>query len=147
MASGAPIASMDASSTPAVRRAPSGASPPAKRLTPVQPIQNATEQAIFDAMEDHATKLDAHQNYIRTLAVAYKHYEQQDTELREKLKRLDDLLAQLESQVVGNEARLAARSTSAARCSGNVAARAPASRGSCCAACHPRSGRALCDAR
>ena len=115
MASGAPSSSMDTPTTPATRRVPSGASPPAKRWRPPQPPQNAVEQEMRDAMEDHATKLDTHQQYIRTLTQnqvdGFTSIERKDVELREKLKRLDDLLQQLEAQVVKNDARLAAAET------------------------------------
>ena len=112
MASGAPSSSMDTSVTPATRRAPSGASPPAKRWTPAQPVQNPTEQAIFDAMEDHANRLDLHHGYFKTMMQnqvdQFAKIDGRDDELRERLRKLDDLLAQLEGQVVANETRLAA---------------------------------------
>ena len=95
---------MDTSTTPATRRVPSGASPPAKRMTrSAQPPDNAVEQEMRDAMEDHATKLDKQQQYIVTLtAIQVERFttiERKDIELRDKLQ-------QLEAQVVKNDTRL-----------------------------------------
>ena len=70
---------------------------------PPQPPQNAVEQEMRDAMEDHATKLDTHQQYIRTLTQnqvdGFTSIERKDAELRDKLQ-------QLEAQVVKNDTRL-----------------------------------------
>ena len=102
--------------TPATRRSPAGASPPAKRLQGIP--RSPEEQVVQETLEDHAAKIDQHRGFIQTLAdrvqnmidlhgATQKRADEKDQEFMGKLQKLEEQVVSTTTKANASEARLA----------------------------------------